>query len=66
MERRQFYRERLEQIYLWVNQVVSWMEGESELYKMQTSPMYAVSAEKIMELRAENPENPISRLRYER
>jgi hypothetical protein len=65
MERRQFYRERLEQIYLWVNQVVSWMEGESELYEMQRPARVATEEEKmkIHELRAEGPENPIYRLR---
>jgi hypothetical protein len=63
MERRQFYRERLEQIYLGVNQVVSWMEGESELYEMQRATKMEAEKMQIRELRAENPENPINRLR---
>jgi hypothetical protein len=59
MERRQFYRERLEQIYLWVNQVIVWMQSEEELWDMR--PKMPEPA--FIALRAQNPENPISRLR---
>jgi hypothetical protein len=62
MERRQFYRERLEQIYLWANQIVGWMDREWELWELQTKEM--VSADRVMEFRDANVvENPINRLR---
>ena len=58
-ERRQFYREQLEHMYLWTKEVVDWMERELEVAKAKSNqgPLDG-------ETKASNElDNPIIRLR---